>query len=326
MRRVHGAGRSAFTLIELLVVIAIIAILIGLLLPAVQKVRESAARMQCVNNLKQHALACHNYASANGDAFPPLYNGGPAANTDWWYSGSPCVSQLFVSLLPYIEQQNVYTQFQNIGNATGSLIDLQASDYGTSIAGGVLLKAHMCPSDPTFGDGYNHAPGVWTSTTYVANFQVFGNPNYGDVYAFNSYGSPSLKSTFSDGTSNTILFAEMYTKQPGGSARMWAHGGWSYAYSPLFAVGKADGTVNYTDGFWYGGTGHVGPNSVPINVSSAVYLASSDYEDMPVTLHSGTMNAALGDGSVRNITSSLSGATWWAACTPAQGEVLGSDW
>jgi len=324
MRRVHGAGRSAFTLIELLVVIAIIAILIGLLLPAVQKVREAAARMACTNNLKQHALACHNYASANGDAFPPLYNGGPIANTGWWYSGSPCVSQLFVSLLPYIEQQNVYNQFLNIGNATGSLIDLQASDYGTYIAGGVLLKAFMCPSDPTFGNGYNHRAGVWTSTNYVANFQVFGNPSYGDEVAYNCLGSPSLKSTFTDGTSNTIIFAEMYTKQPGGAARMWAHGGWNYCYAPLFAVGNATGTVNYTSGFY--GSGHVGPSSVPVNVSPTVYLTGNTYMDVPVTLHNGTMNAALADGSVRSITSALSGATWWAACTPAQGEVLGSDW
>ena len=315
--------RPAFTLIELLVVIAIIAVLIGLLLPAVQKVRAAAARMKCSNNLKQLALACHNYASANSDRFPPLFNAGPTGN---WYLGSACVSQVFVSVLPYVEAQNVYTQFQNFGPATGSLIDLQASNSGLGIAGAVVMKVYTCPSDPTFGTGSNWGPGNWASGCYVANFQVFGSPGTGDRYSYNAAGVPSLNSTFQDGTSNTILFAEMYTQQPGGSFRMWAHGGWSYSFCPTFAVGNAGGTVNYTEGFFYGGAGKVGPGSLFVNVPSSVYTSNANYVDLPVALHTGTMNAALSDGSVRGLNSSISGATWWAACTPNQGEVLGSDW
>jgi prepilin-type N-terminal cleavage/methylation domain-containing protein len=216
--------RTGFTLIELLVVIAIIAILIGLLLPAVQKVREAAARMSCSNNMKQIGLACHNYASANNDAFPPLYDntGGTTSS-----QGNPCKAQLFVSLLPYIEQQNLYTQFQNQGSATGSLLNLQPLGLvnGQSVSSAVVLKTYTCPSDSTFGTGANMGAGQWASSSYVANFQVFGLPSFNDVGGYvNAAGAPNLKSTFSDGTSNTILFAEMYAKRPGAPLPSTRHG------------------------------------------------------------------------------------------------------
>src|SRR5690348_6075927 len=104
---IRNRSREAFTLIELLVVIAIIAILIGLLLPAVQKIREAAARMQCANNLHQIILASHNYESANG-VFPPGGLGGSSSTGGFF--GGQCVGSLFF-LLPYIEQDNLYKQF-----------------------------------------------------------------------------------------------------------------------------------------------------------------------------------------------------------------------
>ncbi len=158
MARVRMFSRSrGFTLIELLVVIAIIAILIGLLLPAVQKVREAAARMQCGNNLKQLSLACHDYASANQDAMPAFYSTPPTGGEE----------QVFVALLPYLERSSEYKSF-------GTPINLQTA--GTQIGHRIIMKNFSCPSDPTYGNGLQQ--GDWASGSYVANYQVFGGAEY----------------------------------------------------------------------------------------------------------------------------------------------------
>src|SRR5690242_2517716 len=134
-RFIARASRTGFTLIELLVVIAIIGVLIGLLLPAVQKVREAAARTQCVNNLKQIGLACHSYHDAN-NSFPPGYiDGNPAGPSTpdndvgpgWGWAAF---------LLPYVEQQNLYKQINfSQGVATGSNAALAQ----------LPLKVYQCP-------------------------------------------------------------------------------------------------------------------------------------------------------------------------------------
>src|SRR5215468_400481 len=122
------ARRLGFTLIELLVVIAIIATLIGLLLPAVQKVREAAARTKCQNNLKQIGIALHSYHSAN-ESLPP-----PSTTT-------PSVASLHVLLLPYVEQQAAYQSF----NLTKSVVT-----DPTSYAGRIVqVPIYLCPSDPS---------------------------------------------------------------------------------------------------------------------------------------------------------------------------------
>jgi prepilin-type N-terminal cleavage/methylation domain-containing protein/prepilin-type processing-associated H-X9-DG protein len=146
--RSRGRSPRAFTLVELLVVIAIIGILIGLLLPAVQKIRESASRLKCSNNLKQLALACHNYHDVHS-LFPPgglvLPNGPGWANMDW--RGNKGTWLVFS--LPYIEQDNLYNQIPNLSVP-------HFDSIGTAEAAGVLPKAlelFRCPSDGTLS-GY----------------------------------------------------------------------------------------------------------------------------------------------------------------------------
>src|SRR5690349_17638743 len=147
--------RPGFTLIELLVVIAIIAVLIGLLLPAVQKVREAAARMACSNNLKQLGLACHNYEGTAG-SFPP----GLVQNSNPFQGNS-----LFVYLLPYVEQDNLYRQW-DLNNALNNKAGGQASRTAT------VIKGLICPSD-IFGQGnpvqYRNTSEYYGVTSYVGN-------------------------------------------------------------------------------------------------------------------------------------------------------------
>jgi prepilin-type N-terminal cleavage/methylation domain-containing protein len=203
--RNRGASRSGFTLIELLVVIAIIAILIGLLLPAVQKVREAANRMSCQNNLKQIALAAHNYESANG-YLPP---GGvgmqrPPGAFNWTAPNHGVLA----FLLPYVEQDNVYNKLATPQNPQGQTVGLVVFDNdpppivngfslntswfqgGTTSPNWILaqtkIKTFMCPSD---GQRETPATGVFITThvefpTFTGGYYpnptglVFGKTNY----------------------------------------------------------------------------------------------------------------------------------------------------
>src|SRR5687768_9087358 len=149
----------AFTLIELLVVIAIIAILIGLLLPAVQKVREAAARMRCGNNLKQIGIGLHNYHSAH-DKFPPMSRCGDPA----FQCRDPFEkSNLWISLLPYIEQDNVYKLSPGPSPRAPSIDGARGENPANSLAS-KIIKTYLCPSDDT-----NEPAATWTNGWVVAN-------------------------------------------------------------------------------------------------------------------------------------------------------------
>ncbi|WP_227255007.1 DUF1559 family PulG-like putative transporter [Frigoriglobus tundricola] len=329
-------SRFAFTLIELLVVIAIIATLIGLLLPAVQKVRDAASRMSCQNNLKQIALGCHSYASAKGDNFPALFDAVNMPSGDPTY-GNPCRTQVFVTILPYIEQQAVFESFQNQGNATGTYLDLAygATNGGISAGNAAVIKLYQCPADPTFGNGSPNGAGSAAVGCYVANFQVFGLPSNGDnpTLGVNGAGAPTLKSTFVDGTSSTILFAEMYAQRPGGVWGYWAAPSSNFNVCPAFGVGyypsvntPVTQTQVFTHGFASGTQGQAGPNSKFLSVSSIEYTSKTGYTNFTTALHTQNMNVAMGDGSVRTIFNDMNPNTWWAACTPNGKDILGADW
>src|SRR5581483_6610238 len=242
MRRRHG-----FTLIELLVVIAIIAILIGLLLPAVQKVREAAARSTSSNNLKQIALAVHNYNDAYQGKLPPLTDQGPnAPNTNG--TNGPGYNSIFFNILPYIEQDNIYRTFQKAtpssyyGAGTGAaqnIIKVLISPADSTASSGTVQTASVAP-----GTGFGSFSGSFATTSYAANAMVFGS---------NSGGLPR---TFIDGTSNTIMFGERYqvcttantgneaswysTNNTGGPTagavyNFWGYGAWG-SEMPAFAA------------------------------------------------------------------------------------------
>jgi len=282
----------AFTLIELLVVIAIIAILIGLLLPAVQKVREAAARMTCSNNLKQIGVALHNYHSSM-DNFPPLGRYTPASG-----SRPEERSNIWINLLPYIEQQNIYKLSPGPSPRAPSV---DAGDPN-SIAN-KAIKTYLCPSDASNQPNATWTQG-WVVANYVANHDAFHNPTDGGWMSAWDSGQSSyqarLSATYKDGTSNTLGVTEAYGRCKD-QGTLWAHEPVVAEWHAIFNDWNARGTASKFQ---------VQPTQAQCNV----YL--------PQSIHTGGINALMIDGSVRFVGNSVDVNAWAAALTPQGGETL----
>jgi prepilin-type N-terminal cleavage/methylation domain-containing protein len=323
-----SSRRSAFTLIELLVVIAIIAILVGLLLPAVQKTREAGSRMSCQNNLKQLTLALHNYHDA--------YNSFPMSRSTPKAIGQPSTSfSVHSKLLPFVEQDNVYKtiNFNDVDNAQENLV-----------AFGLTIRTFLCPSDP----GVNQIPQGTGGTSYRANEGAsifYGVPGYPQPAGVPDPNGPFfINKTYriadiTDGTSNTAAFSEKLLGDFSNAVATEV----TDMYGVFSTPSSQDDAINQCQGIdWTNLANQL------LSTSGAPWLLGSrtttcyDHTALPFShsclfpvvgcftspansAHVGGLNLSLCDGSVRFVSRSISLTTWQALGTRNGGEVLGSD-
>jgi prepilin-type N-terminal cleavage/methylation domain-containing protein len=330
-----------FTLIELLVVIAIIAILIGLLLPAVQKVREAAARTQSQNNLKQQVLGLQNFESAHSIT-PPIFgqvkNGGPAGS-------------IYYHLLPFLEQEPLYRQGPDLSRSAPLKVLMHPADK-TMTGDGVFDLPTAAPSWASSSGTANPYPAwanqsntKWGLSSYGANWQVFGDQG-------------ARLSKMTDGLSNTIVFNEKYAvaRRPSGNpmygATLWGYGVDPRTipndFTPALAAGAYPGDAQwangmapnslYVNGYWprTGFVNRGGPvptawtGNIPWMCRCMLRPEFAPPVDNVHCLKSQSISSAgiyigLADGSVRFVSSSVSDPAWSAAETPANGETISPD-
>jgi prepilin-type N-terminal cleavage/methylation domain-containing protein len=326
----HRACRRAFTLIELLVVIAIIGILIALLLPAVQKIREAAARMSCSNNLHQIALATHNYEN-NFNKLPPAWtddrNAYPNRDdaTFWFF------------LLPYVEQSPLYNQGTKSNPVVANNGFNDESPYYTVAS--QQIKTYVCPSDGTT------AFDTRTSNLYplIGGSGQLATSNYAaNVMVFDPNGTRSIVAAMPDGASNTVIIGHRYRwcdasviwGGPGqGTNTDWAltpRQAYNYWNMAVFGTGTyraRRGSAPTRPGPNYNGVVAADMDfslgSVPFQINPAPGYCNPQVTSCP---HTGAMPIGLGDGSVRTVSIGVSVTTWVSACIPDDGVPLGSDW
>ncbi len=350
-----------FTLIELLVVIAIIGVLIALLLPAVQAAREAARRSQCVNNLKQLALAIHNYTSANGDTLPPHLVDDP------WNGNVNQTQSLHARILPYLEQTVAYNAINwDIPSRWGPAAsnppdaDCDCGDLWGVIQMTVItmeIKSFLCPSDPN--PGQNEAMGWANQRKRIASNNYpnnIGLNRHHNTWAFNGPGyiattwdgvlKPTVTlATFVDGTANTAIVSEWVKAYPGldrdGLGQVYRSGINSdtfsgQLYSDWLAAQACQRNGLTRDWGWKGewwiqGDRNNYSHTQPPNRRACNYANIGVDGRGTITMmgassmHPGGVNVAFMDGSVKFIKNSISYRTWYAIATPNGNEVVSQD-
>ncbi len=337
--RFRRRRRSAFTLVELLVVIAIIATLVGLLLPAVQKVREAANRASCQNNLRQLALATNNAATQYATELPPAWGTYPskaalAATKPW----APTTAWL----LNFIEQDSIYNQFSSAGPVGGATV-LNAYANGTSPLGVPEIKIYRCPTDTTMksaaSSGISASPNSFAS--YGANAMVFGTcsantPSVGMFTLTATTGGTRTPTDIPDGTSNTIIWTDKLAYCTGGGTpggNLWANPG--PTANPLLGTflpfvpnpyPAATFTITLsvtppTSSYMiYGNLATGQPQVAGIANSSRCNYA------LPSSGHTGALQVAMADGSVRTVDQGISLYSFSVALIPNDQLPMGPDW
>jgi prepilin-type N-terminal cleavage/methylation domain-containing protein len=325
---VRTRTRQGFTLIELLVVIAIIAILIGLLLPAVQKVREAAARMQCTNNLKQLGIALH----AHHDARNGLPPGCAEDQAPFGTAAGGWGSSWKVYILPYIEQDNIYRQWQFNGTSSG-----YTNANNMPLVNRITIKAFRCPSSPIpeFYASSNNAGSIQMMSSYtgIAGSAIDSGVNTTNGYGYCSGGgvlfaNSQVKLTdITDGTSNTIMVGEQSdhlrdannSPIPGAYTAITSQGphGWTMGAGQQ-AVGAA-----YTDRHFNCTTVRYMINQRGLTNSNSTGTSENTGNNIPLSSgHTGGVVVGLGDGSVRFLSSTTPLLTLQQLSSRAGGEVI----
>jgi prepilin-type N-terminal cleavage/methylation domain-containing protein len=338
--------RSGFTLVELLVVIAIIGILIGMLLPAVQSVREAARRTQCANKLRQIGLAIHNYESAHG-VFPVNQVGPGAANGGGYGSG---YYSWMVPLLPYIEQNNLYNMFDlSINNGDGNGF-MMSDTHPNAVAAATRVDLFLCPSDASEGSNIIFGTANPASCNFVANA---GWPSYatgfdgerGSNGRFNGciplvhpsspiawHGSSRVGfAQIIDGTSNTAMLSERLIQTGlsrgeinGGDPRLQSQ----HVLERFETLPRIDRQLgrSHTDVFesyfigrsWSSGFALAAPTYLHVKSPNTLigHYSSSrnegDFVMTPSSRHTGGVNLVRADCSVAFIADGIASEPWWS--------------